>query len=310
MFWRRVAARALQACIAAGCLVLVVEAAAWAYPPVLPWALAVVGRSAHCSATQAFRGTAARLNESDLAKQLTAAATKSATSDGLAQWQFGPNEHWWAPEGADGALPLLLAQQRSGVYRPKTFNGKVVLDCGAHIGLYTRVALDAGAERVVAIEPSPVNVRCLRRNLEREIEAGRVILYPKGVWNREMLLTFFESPENSAGDSFVIRGASDVVSHNVPVTTIDKIASELNLDRVDLIKMDIKGATLQAIEGMAATVAKHRPRLVISTEEEEDPPKPIIEALAKLGYEAECGFCAVDGSYSVTPTVLFLTARQ
>jgi FkbM family methyltransferase len=310
MPWRRLAARALQVFIGAGCIVLAIEAAAWAYPPVLPWALAAMGRSPYCSAAQAFKGTAARLDEARLTEALTASAAKTASVNGLNQWQFGPTEQWWAPAGADGSLPLLLAQQRSGIYRGKDFSGKVVLDCGAHVGLYTRTVLDAGAERVVAIEPAPANINCIRRNLSADIEAGRVIVYPKGVWNREMLLTLYESPENSAGDSFVIRAASDVATHNIPVTTIDKLVAELNLPRVDLVKMDIKGATLQAIEGMTRTLAKDHPRIVISTEEEEDPPKPIIDALAKHGYRAECGFCAVDEAYSVTPTVLFFTPSR
>jgi hypothetical protein len=41
---------------------------------------------------------------------------------------------------------------------------------------------------VVAIEPSPANLECLRRNMSREIASGRVIVYPKGVWDREDVL--------------------------------------------------------------------------------------------------------------------------
>ena len=58
--------------------------------------------------------------------------------------------------------------------------GDVVLDVGANIGAYTREALDEGASVVIAIEPGPENVACLRRNFKREIEEKRVILHHAG----------------------------------------------------------------------------------------------------------------------------------
>ena len=35
-------------------------------------------------------------------------------------------------------------------------------------------------DRIIAIEPSPRNVECLRRNFPKEIAEGRVVVYPKG----------------------------------------------------------------------------------------------------------------------------------
>jgi hypothetical protein len=61
--------------------------------------------------------------------------------------------------------------------------------CGAHIGVYIREALSLGAKLVVAVEPALENLECLRRNFATEIAAGRVIVYPKGVWDREEVLT-------------------------------------------------------------------------------------------------------------------------
>ena len=61
-----------------------------------------------------------------------------------------------------------------------------MLDGGANVGVYTRKALDAGAKQVVAIEPGPENIACLRKTFGQEISEGRVIVYPKGVWTRTM----------------------------------------------------------------------------------------------------------------------------
>ena len=70
--------------------------------------------------------------------------------------------------------------------------------------MYTREALAEGAKLVVAIEPAPENLECLRRNLADEVAAGRVIIYGKGVWDKEDFLTIRVSPDNPAADSFRI----------------------------------------------------------------------------------------------------------
>ena len=66
-----------------------------------------------------------------------------------------------------------------------------MLDCGANVGTFTRKALQAGAKLVVAIELEPRNYSCLRRNFEREIRDGRVIVVTKGVWDKDDTLRFY-----------------------------------------------------------------------------------------------------------------------
>lgn len=151
--------------------------------------------------------------------------------------------------------------------------GDVVLDCGANVGTFVKTALENGAERVVAIEPAPQTLECLRRNLAAEIAAHRVVVYPKGVWNKEDVLILNEHNDTTAMDSFVI--AKD--THKgiaVPLTTIDKLVSELGLDRVDFIKMDIEGAEQNALAGGRETILKWKPRMEMSVNHlPEDPVK-------------------------------------
>jgi FkbM family methyltransferase len=61
----------------------------------------------------------------------------------------------------------------------------VVLDVGANVGTDTKSALAAGAAVVVAIEPEPVTLECLRRNLAAEIREKWVAIVPKGAWDKE-----------------------------------------------------------------------------------------------------------------------------
>ena len=72
-------------------------------------------------------------------------------------------------------------------------------------------------------------------------QAGRVIVYPKGVWNKDDVLPLHVC-RNSAGDSVTLDLDPGQQVINVPLTTIDKVVAELHLPRVDFIKMDIKGS--------------------------------------------------------------------
>jgi hypothetical protein len=52
---------------------------------------------------------------------------------------------------------------------------------------------------------------------------------------------------------------------NGPLTlTIDDLAEQRNLQKVDFIKMDIEGTELQALRGAVQTVQRYKPKLAIS----------------------------------------------
>ena len=141
--------------------------------------------------------------------------------------------------------------------------GDVVIDCGAHIGGFTRLALQAGAGTVVGIEPEAANLIAFRRNLASELKNGRVKLVDKGVWEANGKLTLHRS---EVGDSHSVivspKGPGDAV---IEVCTLDSLADELKLPRVDFIKMDIEGAERNALRGARKVIERWKPRLAISS---------------------------------------------
>jgi len=227
-------------------------------------------------------------------------------SNGYHQWAT-PQGTFWVPELTDDALWILLGQQQRDIYDEGEAAVKpddVVLDCGAHVGVFTRTALKRGARIVVAIEPAPENLECLRRNFVEEISMGRVIVYPKGVWNKDGFLPL-HMDRNSAGDSFVLDLDPGEQVIKLPLTTIDQIVSELRLPRVDFIKMDIKGAEVQALQGAMHTLASHYPRMSIASEHLEDDPETIPRTVmaANPRYRVKCGSCYVENG-AARPEIL------
>ena len=206
-----------------------------------------------------------------------------------------PAGRWWVNHG-DRSLTFLLSEQQHQIYGTGiegVQKGDVVLDCGANVGVFTRTALNRGARLVIAIEIAPPTIECLRRNFSEEISHGRVVIYPKGVWNRPDLLEMsFVDPSN-AGENSVVLGRQVSNKIRVPVTTIDLIAAELNLDRVDFIKMDIEGAEAKALQGGQATIRHFRPRMAISCEHLPSDVKEIPQVVNTIqpGYQVRASDC-------------------
>ncbi len=248
---------------------------------------------------------------------LAQSRVREKDDQGHALWET-PDGAYWIPSGEEKTLSSILAEMNRHVYglgetgvRP----GDVVLDCGAHVGAFTRQAIAAGAKLVVSVEPSPVNADLLRRNLANEIQAGRVIVYQKGVWHKESSLPFFVDPNNSAGSSFVFEdhaghdhsAAVDSSIIEVPLTTIDALVAELGLEKVDFIKMDIEGAEQYALRGAVETLKTLRPRLAIASYHVVDDQFRIPELVraARNDYRMQCGPCGEREMTILPHTLLF-----
>ena len=206
-------------------------------------------------------------------------------------------------------LPLLLAQSARNIYGTGEWDvqtGDVVLDVGAYVGTWTRQALARGAKLVVAIEPTPASVECLKRNLAPEIAAGKVIVYPKGIWDSEGALTLFDHGDG-VGNSFVQQSSAANQINSIPVTTIDRVAAELHLARIDFIKADVKGATERLLRGGSGVINRDHPRLAFSTEEAADDAPSIARLATKIqpAYRTQCGPCLLDGRAVYTDVMFF-----
>jgi FkbM family methyltransferase len=291
-------------------LAAVAGTAARFYPPFRLLAIKAMGRSPACSMADALKAADnERLQIRYKDEILAASRLLEKDPAGYHLWDT-PHGRWWIPEGDDFMLPFNLAEQQREIYGTgdrAVKQGDVVLDCGANVGVFTRVALNRGARTVVAIEPAPENLESLRRNFREEIAAARVIVYPKGVWDKDDVLTLRRDPNNTAADSFVILKDKNTASIQVPLTTIDKLVAELKLERVDYIKMDIEGAETNALIGARETLVRFHPRLSLASYHLPTDARRIPEIVAATwpDYRMECGPCAEIRGARVRPEVLY-----
>lgn len=291
-------------------LLLILAGVAYAFfPPFRLLTYVIAGRSPVCPLGEAIKADQNFQRQVAYKDQiLNASKLLEQDAQGYELWET-PKGRYWVPAGSRYVLPFNLAEQQRKIYGTGEYGphaGDVTLDCGANVGVTVHEELAAGAKMVVAIEPAPENLECLRRNYAGEIAAGRVVVVPKGVWDKNDFLTLRVDPKNSAADSFVIPLAGATELEKVPLTTIDKLVEELKLDRVDYIKLDIEGAEPKALAGARDTLKRFRPRISISAYHVPDHPKLIPEIIRseRPDYQMQCGPCA-ESEHSVRPDILY-----
>jgi len=152
--------------------------------------------------------------------------------------------------------------------------GAVVLDLGAYLGYFTVLAGRRGA-RVIAFEPDPRTLPYLRRNIESNGIADRVRIVERAVGAAAGTAIFFLS---QGGDESTLHpNATHETAVTVQVTSVDSETEGLT---VDVIKMDVEGAELEALAGMARTLESASPDLVMFVERS-------AETLGRTGHTPE-----------------------
>jgi len=139
--------------------------------------------------------------------------------------------------------------------------GWIILDVGAHVGVFTLSVHKAVGQhgRVIAIEPSPENIRKLLMNIAIN-KCRNVTIIPEAPSNTNGTAKLFLGSEG-AKDSLKVIGRDFV---EVKVRTLANLINLLGLRRVDLMKVDVEGAELDVLEGSAKALDKIQ-RIVIAS---------------------------------------------
>ena len=142
--------------------------------------------------------------------------------------------------------------------------GMIFVDAGANEGLYTLFAsrrVGAGG-RVWAFEPSKREFARLQQNLSlnqlQNVQAFQVALADLDGEGDLSIAGYEHEGQNTLG-AFVHQGVSLKRTERVTVRTLDSVVRDANLQKVDVIKLDVEGAEYRVIEGARTVLTKHRP---------------------------------------------------
>jgi FkbM family methyltransferase len=148
---------------------------------------------------------------------------------------------------------------------------EVVLDVGANTGTYALMTAALSPQtRIVAVEPSPANAARLRSNVALNPSA-RIDVAEAAVGRETGSITLTvpaggRLSEVSSVHGDFSRAHPDVVDYEdveVEQITIDELVRRHEIDRVDLIKLDVEYHELAALQGARETLERFSPVLLI-----------------------------------------------
>jgi len=135
---------------------------------------------------------------------------------------------------------------------------KIIIDAGAYIGdssfVFNRYFRP---ERIYAIEPDNNNYKILRESLIVN-KMKNVVPLKLALYKRNGYLNF------ESGNFLSSALTNNEKGNLVKVVTIDTLVENLNLKRLDFVKMDIEGSEFDALKGSVGVLRTFKPDLLIA----------------------------------------------
>jgi len=168
--------------------------------------------------------------------------------------------------GATSAFVLRLWAEPELRYLNRLLGeGDGFIDCGANIGTFTlRGAEIVGAGgRVVAIEPSSLSFRRLCANVDAN-RLSQVVPVKQAISDAEGTARLYHAADGGAASFSLLANTAetDEEFEEVATATIDRLAEQHRLERVDVIKLDIEGAEILALRGARETLRRFKPTVI------------------------------------------------
>jgi len=156
-------------------------------------------------------------------------------------------------------------------------SGDTYIDAGANIGFYSVLASRkvGPSGRVLPIEMMPETCAILRKHLEMNgCENAEVIETALSDAEGEFVDAFL--PRSQCGQASLTRNPDKSEKIRVQTRTLDRVAAEI--DRVRLLKLDLEGVELQALQG-ARKLLDRVDAICFEDREGDSPVRPFLQGL-------------------------------
>lgn len=142
-------------------------------------------------------------------------------------------------------------------------NDAVFLDVGAHVGNHA-LFMSKYVRKVHSFEPNPVVRNSLESNLKLN-EINNVIVYPLGLGDVNETIPFYVPKKDhlSCGSFCSDHDKRNEYYTDLDVRIGDDVVREKNIKNIEIVKIDVEGFERKVIEGLARTLDKYRPMVVL-----------------------------------------------
>jgi len=194
----------------------------------------------------------------------------------------------WFPESEQHFVEML---GQTGGYQRDVFetamnyvvSPKVFYDIGAHVGIWSLMAIKAGFREIYAFEPNPETFECLKKNLDNQPYNYRAYLSNYGV--AEVKNIFMKVVESKQGNTGAVKLEPNEKDYNAVVAPININHLHNEISRLKmrshecLVKIDTEGMEATCVLGMDKILYAYRPVVIVEQRTNED----ALEILQKMG---------------------------
>lgn len=169
--------------------------------------------------------------------------------------------------------PMMYARA-TGKYEPHIMDslrsrikpGMTFIDVGANKGDHAFLVgrLTGKDGKVIAVEPIPENQHWLKKSLDKN-EFDNVELVEAALSDEDGQAQFERGDVSGWGGLLSTREASENETIQVRKAALDSLVSELGIERVDAIKIDVEGAEAKVVRGAQKTIERFRPIIWLET---------------------------------------------
>ena len=140
-----------------------------------------------------------------------------------------------------GDLQVAMEVFREDAYvLPDSIDPEMILDLGAHIGLATiYFRLRYPGARIHAFEPSAGRFNMLARNVEA---FDGIEIHHFGLSSRTGHASLYNKPRAAGYRATIVQREGSEETEVIELQTLDEVLENLDIDWVDVVKVDIKGA--------------------------------------------------------------------
>lgn len=137
-----------------------------------------------------------------------------------------------------------------------------VVDAGSHDGTSARFFLEnCPVQRVFCFEPDPANHVLLDRNTRAEQASGRLVASTVALSDRSGLARMRQAGVGSSCAKAELAYGPTVL---VKAEPLDSVLRDHPDAQIGLIKLDVEGDAVPALQGAMRTIRTHRPILIVS----------------------------------------------
>lgn len=137
--------------------------------------------------------------------------------------------------------------------------GQTFVDVGANIGWHSLVAANrvGPSGRVIAFEPVQRTFAELESNI-RLNRLSHVTLNPLALSDSDGTIAIYGNKEGDSGGNTMFGGADRVLLEQIKTRRGDDVLSELSVDVIDLLKVDVEGAEMHVLRGLERFFSERR----------------------------------------------------